>query len=211
MLARWPALFIQARTIERGVASEPPPQPMFSPIVHERRERVQPVRLMRVPKEAPALGVVGEVALGDHVAGVAGGGAAELAVELEGAQAVGAALLVEQAERRVVGGAAAHRGGSGVGAGATSGAQRRRGPRRAAETASRDDTTNERNDAWETSDDEGEASPNIPFGSPASSLIGALWLCGPASRRGCLFVGKEPLTKFLLRPRTCVGLLAELL
>ena len=33
--------------------SEPPPQPMFSPTVHERRERVQPVRLMRVENEAP--------------------------------------------------------------------------------------------------------------------------------------------------------------
>ena len=53
MLARWPALFIQARTMERGVESEPPPQPMFSPMVYERRERVQPVRLMRVENEAP--------------------------------------------------------------------------------------------------------------------------------------------------------------
>src|SRR3954466_7907053 len=53
MLARWPSLCIQAETMAWGVPSEPPPQPMFSPIVHERRERVQPVRLMRVAKLAP--------------------------------------------------------------------------------------------------------------------------------------------------------------
>src|SRR6185436_14570888 len=42
-----------------------------------------------------------EVVLGDHVVGVAGGGAAELAVHAERAQAMRAALGVEQAERRV--------------------------------------------------------------------------------------------------------------
>src|SRR4051794_1707054 len=69
----------------------------------------------------------------------------------------------------------------------------------------------ERDDAWGTSDGKGRPLPTSLFGSPASSLSGALWLCGPASRRGCPFVGKEPLMSFLLRPRTCVGFPPELL
>ena len=60
---------------------------MFSPTVQERRDAVQPVRLMRVDEGGAGLRVVVEVVLGDHVAGVAVGGAAQLGVGAQLAQA----------------------------------------------------------------------------------------------------------------------------
>ena len=53
MLWRWPALCIQAATIERGVACVPEPQPMFSPTFQAPRPLIQPVRAMRALKRAP--------------------------------------------------------------------------------------------------------------------------------------------------------------
>ena len=52
-LARWPALCIQAATIERGVACVPEPQPRFSPTAQRPRPFIQPVRAMRALKRAP--------------------------------------------------------------------------------------------------------------------------------------------------------------